>query len=62
MRYSVLQEIQLRTLDIGFQSLILGRGVVNEIQSPSGDTALKTTRAVFSSRETEARVDLEENI
>ena len=48
-RYSVLREIQLRTLDIGFESFILGLGVVNEIRRPSGDMASKTTRAVFSS-------------
>ena len=51
MRYSILQEIRLRTLDtgIGFEGFILGPGVVNKIQRPSGDMASKTTRAVFSS-------------
>ena len=48
MRYGVLREIQLRTLDIGLESFILGPVVVNKMKRPLGDTALKT-RAVFSS-------------
>ena len=49
MRYGLLRVIWPQTLDIGLESLIVGQGVNDEIQSPLGDKTLSAPLGQYSS-------------